>query len=302
MKKRLIPILLACILCLAALCPAALATSLDPNADASLTLHYQKNGLGFENLDIGIYRVAEAAANGEFSLIAPFDSYPVSIHGITAQEQWHRVAQTLWSYIVANGVEPDREGLTDENGTVRFENLQTGLYFVREVVVDHITGTYIFNQFMVYVPTPNMDGTYTYHVEANPKCTSFVPRTSYSVTKLWQDAGHQNLRPKAVTVEIYKDGVLQETQQLTPENNWTYTWEVSPEEPGSWTVVEKDVPDIYKVTIQESNGSFSIINTYSVPPDIPQTGDSFSPLLMILLLCLSGAGLMILGVYSWRRK
>lgn len=302
MKKRLLPILLACILCLTALCPVALADTLDPNADASLTLHYQKEGLGFENLDIGIYRIAQANRNGSFRVLAPYDSYPINIQGIKTQEKWNRVAQTLWSYIVADQRKPDREGKTDANGTVRFENLDTGLYFVREVVVDHDTGTYIFNQFMVYVPTPQTDGTYTYHVEARPKCISFVPKTHYSVTKLWQDTGYQYARPQSVSVEIYKDGVLQETQMLTQDNNWTYAWTVTGDQPGNWTVVEKDVPDIYKVTVQENNGAFSIINTYSVPPDIPQTGDSFSPLLWILLLCLSGAGLMVLGVYSWRRK
>lgn len=300
MKKRLLPILLACILCLAALCPVALA--LDPNADASLTLHYQKEGLGFENLDIGIYRVAQASANDNFDLIAPFDSYPISIHGITAQEQWHRVAQTLWSYIVANGVEPDRVGLTDAAGTVRFENLDIGLYFVREVVVDHDTGTYIFNQFMVYVPTPQTDGSYIYHVEAKPKCTSFVPKTHYSVTKLWQDEGYQTVRPQEVTVQIYRDGQLWDTQILNAQNNWTYQWSVSGEEPGSWTVAEISVPDSYKVTVQENNGAFFIINTRRSGSDIPQTGDSFSPLLWMGLLCLSGMGLLLLGIYSRRRK
>lgn len=41
---------------------------------------------------------------------------------------------------------------------------------------------------------------YHYAVEAKPKCTSFVPKTQYSVTNLWQDTGNQNARPKNITV------------------------------------------------------------------------------------------------------
>ena len=54
----------------------------------------------------------------------------------------------------------------------------------------------------------NGDGSYTYDVAARPKYTQSVPHEKYSVTKLWQDAGHQEIRPKAVTVKIYRDGVL----------------------------------------------------------------------------------------------
>lgn len=304
MKKRFLPILLACILCLWIVCPLAAqaATPLDPNADASLTLHYQKDGVSFPELEIQIYRVAQATADGSFYLTAPFASYPVDIHGITTQEQWHRVAQTLYSYIVADQVAPDRQMKTDESGTVCFSDLKTGLYFVREVAANNETGTYVFNQFMVYVPTPQPDGTYAYGVEAFPKCTEFVPKTHYSVTKLWQDAGNQAIRPDNVTVEIYKDGVLYETQILSPANDWTYTWYISGEDPAIWTVAERSSPDIYKVTVQQNSNHFSIVNTYQAPSDIPQTGDSFSPILWILLLCLSGAALLILGIYSRRRQ
>lgn len=303
MKKRFLPILLLCILCLAALRPLGVQAMepLDPNRDASLTLHYQKDGEAFPEIPVGIYRVAQAAADGSFYLVAPFASFPVNIHGITTQEQWNRVAETLWSYTVAEQVEADREAVTDETGTVRFDDLDTGLYFVREAVAENANGTYVFNQFMVYVPTPQPDGTYLYEVEANPKCTGFVPKTHYSVTKLWQDAGYQDVRPKEVTVEIYLDGVLQETQVLSPENNWSYAWSVSGEVPGSWTVAEKDLPDSYKVTIRENGGAFSIINTRQAPSDIPQTGDSFSPALWMLVLCVSGIGLLLLGLYSRRR-
>lgn len=303
MKKRILPLVLLMAVCFSALFPLYVraSTPLNPDVKASLTLYYRKDGATFADLQIGIYRIAEAFSDGSFDLIEPFASYPINIHGITAQEQWHYVAQTLCSYMVADQIKPDYEKATDENGAVLFSGLQTGLYFVREAVAEDDSGTYVFNQFMVYVPAPQPDGSYIYDVEAYPKCTGFVPKDQYSVTKLWQDGGDQKSRPKAVTVDIYKDGVLFETQILSPENDWTYSWHVSVEDHGKWTVTERAVPDGYKVTIRQNGSSFSIINTRQVTPDIPQTGDSATPVLWTLLMCFSGFMLVILGVYS-RRK
>lgn len=304
MKKRILPIIASVFLCLTMLLPlcAHAVTPLDPEAESSLTLHYQKDGLAFPDQLIGIYRVAEAFPDGSFELIEPFASYPIHIHDITMQEQWHQVAQVLYSRIVADQVQPDREALTDENGTVCFPQLETGLYFVREVVAENLEGTYIFNQFLVYVPTPQADGSYNYAVEARPKCLNFVPKTHYTVTKLWQDAGFQSSRPESIDVEIYKDGVLQETQTLSAANNWTYSWSVSAEDNGQWTVAESSVPQGYRMILQQNGAAFTIVNIHPSIPDIPQTGDSFLPLPWILVMCVSGILLLILGLYGRRHR
>ena len=307
MRKRIQALLL--LLCLlVSLLPMTTqaSTPLDPNADASLTLYYQKDGKTFPNLQVDIYRVAEAFPDGSFQLIAPFSSYPVNIHNIMEQSQWKQVASTLDSYIVANQVAPDHSVLTDEAGVAKFEGLETGLYLVCGAVAENGDGVYIFDRFMVYVPTPNPDGTFLYHVEAKPKCTEFIPKTQYSVTKLWQDAGNQQNRPQEVTVNIYKDGALQETQILNADNNWTYTWSVTGTDQSIWTVAEASVPDGYKVNLQQSGGTFTLINTWEseepLPPDPPKTGDTFSPLPWFLGMCFSGVMLLILGIYGRRRR
>ena len=300
MKKRtllLISLIVICLTLFSPLCVNA-ATPLDPDAKASLTITYRKDGTAFSDLTVGIYRVAQAFPSGIFELIEPFVSYPVNIHDITAQEQWTNAANTLHAYIVSNHVTPDAETLTDEEGVALFTDLETGLYLVEEVVAENTSGTYLFNRFMVYLPTPQADGSYNYAVEARPKCTDFVPKTQYTVTKLWQDSGNQASRPKEVSVEIYKDGQLYETQILSANNNWTYTWFVSGEEYSTWTVSESSVSAPYKVTVKENGSSFSLINTWHKPTDTPQTGDTFAPLPWIITICLSGILLVILGVYG----
>ena len=303
MKKRFLTLILA-IMSLAMLRPLPVRATTPPDSDveASLTLHYQKDETAFTDLSLGIYRIAEVLPSGSYQLIDPYASYPIYIHSITSQEQWQHIAQTLYSYIVADGIAPDREAKTDSNGSVCFSDLPTGLYFVREVTAENTDGTYIFNQFLIYVPTPQPDGTYNYIVEAKPKCTSFVPKSQYTVTKLWQDAGNQHLRPQEVTIDIYRDGVLYETQLLNAANDWTYTWYVSKEDPGKWTVTERSFADLYDVTIQQNGSHFSIINTYQITPEPPQTGDSFTPLPWILGICCSGMILLLLGIYKWRQR
>lgn len=303
MRKRILPLLYLAIVCVTLFRPLLIgAVAADPDAQVTLTLDYQKDGRAFAELPIGIYRVAQMLPDGTFELIEPFASYPINIHGITVQEQWHTVAQTLHSYNIANQVKPDAVQITDAQGAVCFTGLKTGLYFVQEAVAENSEGTYLFNHFLIYLPTPQPDGSYNFDVQAKPKCTQFIPKTQYTVTKLWKDTGNQMLRPKEVTVDIYQDGILQETQVLSAANNWTYTWHVSEADQGQWSVAERDVAKEYKVTVKQNGNAFSIINTCPTRPNPPQTGDTLAPLPLLMIICVCGMLLVVLGLYGRRHQ
>jgi len=307
MRKRMMMGICIILFSIAVFCPlyAGAATPLDPTEEASLTLHYQKEGQVFPELPISIYRVAEAFPDGTFELIEPFASYPVSIYDITMQEQWKHTAATLSAYILADQLAPCREEQTDADGTATFTQLETGLYLVCEEIAENESGTCVFAPFMVYLPTPQPDGTFDYHVEATPKCVNYVPKTEYRVTKLWQDAGHQNDRPEEIQVEIYRDGELQERQTLSASNNWSYRWYVSADDQGVWTVVERSVSDGYTVTVQHNGGCFTIVNTHKSNeeiPDSPKTGDTANLFPWIVAACFSGLMLMIMSAYGRRRR
>ena len=295
------------IFCMTVCCPLNVqgVVSVDPETKASLTLDYQKEGKTFSDLEIGIYRVAKVLENGTFELIEPFSSYPINIHDITAQEQWNNTADTLNSYIVANNLPVYKTERTNQNGTATFTDLETGLYFVNEVVTEDNSGTYIFNKFLVYLPTPQADGTHNYNVEAKPKCSDFVPKTEYRVTKLWQDSGCETDRPKRVEVDIYKNGKLAETQILSQDNNWTYRWYISEDDLGKWTVTERNVNEKYIVTVQQNEACFSIINTHkgcNVVPDGPKTGETTNLIYWVMITCIIGIVLIIIGIYSRRKR
>lgn len=280
---------------------ARAVTPLETERSCSLKLYYTQGEIGFGDLEVRIYRVAEAFGDGSFELIEPFSGYPVNIHAITSQAEWKTVASTLSAYIAADQVPPTRMEKTDDGGTVVFTGLETGLYLVSGAVVEHESGTYLFDSFMIYLPTPQEDGSFLYDVEAKPKCSDYTPMTQYKVVKLWKDSAYAGERPISITVDILKDGILQETQILSAENDWTYTWKV-PDGEGVWTVVEKDVPDEYTVTIDFRETTFLITNTRTSPGGNPQTGDTAAPWLAVVVMCLSGLLLLILGIWGERRR
>lgn len=290
------------VLCIMALPVHALTVSGPGTAQpCSLTLHYAQNKVGFEDLEIRIYRVAELRTTGDIVPVAPFDAYPIGLDSIDSQREWQMAAETLAAYIAADGLQPDAVGTTDATGTVVFSNLEMGLYFVEGVVAENSSGIYQFDEFMVCLPTSQGGGQYLYDVEATPKCGSYIPVEEYKVTKLWKDSGNSDGRPASVTVDILCDGVLQEQVALNVENNWTYTWRTTART-GKWTVVEREVPTGYRVTITENETTFVITNTFDVPPEIPSTGDTSSLGLYVVMLSVSGLALLFLGTRGGRRK
>lgn len=304
MRKRLLNLLLLLALVLSMLpAPAMAITPLNPNQKCSMTLHYVQDNVGFSGLEISIYRVAKANPDGTFDLTYPYNAWPIDIHGITSQEEWEVVASTLKSFIVKDNVAATKTGKTNLAGTVVFDDLKTGLYLVMGTTAENKNGIYEFNTFMIYVPTPSADGTFDYDVEATPKCIQYTPKTEYKVVKLWKDAGYTSSRPREVTVEIYKDGKLHKTVKLNSTNRWTYTWHVTAEQDGVWTVTEKNVPKNYTVTVGEKQGVFTVTNTRkSDPSSPPKTGDMYPLWPAVITMCISGSLLILLGIYFMRKK
>lgn len=294
-------------LCLAALCfclgaPVS-AQPLDTERECSLTLQFSKEDNDFSDVAISIYRVAQANPDGTFDKITPFDAYAVSIYDITDAKGWSDLAHTLSGYIVADRIAPTAKAITDDEGKAKFADLPTGLYLVDGVIAENEEGMYTFDPFMVYLPTQN-EGEYTYDVVAKPKADHFEPApegTEYRVLKLWEDIGYTDRRPTAVTVELYRDGALFETVSLSDANDWCYTWT----DPGqsTWTVVERDVSEEYQVFVSPKDTTFIMTNQWNPddppkdpPADPPDTGDTSPIWLYVLVLCLSGLGVLIVGL------
>lgn len=309
MRKQIFRILIMLLLVCVTLQPLSVCATewVDVSRKCSLELDYSTYGDGFSGLDIRIYRIAELYSDGAYALIAPFTQLPVKIHNITSQKEWRDAANSLAAYITAQQIAPTARILTDASGKANFRDLQTGVYLVLGVTAEKENAIYKFENFCVFLPRPLTDGTYQYDYAAKPK-SSMTPKPEqpeeiqFQVVKLWKDTGVRNLRPKSITVAIFKNGILQEEVSLDSGNNWSYSWS-APAGNDVWTVVETDVPDDYTVVITENGHVFTITNSRPAPQgQPPKTGDIFALNTWLVTMSVSGILLIVCGLLQKRRS
>ena len=267
----------------------------DPEQTGSIRLNYS----AVDNAEFRVYRAGEITDNWEFVLTGAFQDIPADLNDLDT-EAMTELSETLAAYAAADGIEPDYSGRTDENGQVVFEGLTKGLYLIigESVIWDGMRYDPV--PFLLTVPSQDAEGAWNYQTEADVKYETSVPEkeeTEYKVVKYWVGDGSGNARPVQITVDILRDGILYDTQTLTAENNWSYSW--TAEDNGSvWQVVEREIPDHYTVKVEKNKTMFLLTNTYAgdTPEEVPKTGDSSVPLLPVTLLSLSGMVLILAGL------
>jgi len=280
------------------------AAPLDPQHQSSLTLEYRYQEEGCEGLTISTYRVADVLPEGNiFRLSGDFSDCPVAMNGVSSQTEWREIATTLAAYITSYGILPTETGITQGDGIVSFDNILPGVYLTLSAKAEKGNTTIVFETFLTVLPQPDENGELNYDVTAVPKWTSYShtpAEIERKAVKLWKDSGYEGDRPESVTIDIYKDGVFFESQILSEENNWSYSW-LCADDGTNWQVMEQTIPDDYTVTIAESGNTILITNAHSGDdPQAPQTGDTFVLWHYLLPMLLAGGGLLVLSVY--RRK
>lgn len=283
---------------------AEAATAVDTQIPGSLTLTYSYDGQPFSGITVGIYRVADISQYADFTLTGAFSQLPVEVNKVKTQQEWKQVASTLSAYVTAQSIPADREAVTDQDGVVSFSGLPLGLYLVAGVRAEQKNGYCQFDSFMISVPDLNEQDEWVYDVVAKPKSVFHEVKPvmiTYTVNKLWKDEGYTHLRPKSVSLELYKNGTLAETVALSAANNWTYSW--TAEDDGSlWQVVEANVPKGYKVTLEQKGNFFFVTNGYDMPVTPPPMGDIFNPTVYLIIMGVSGLGLIGLGIAGKKGK
>lgn len=307
-----------------ALSTADAAEPISLTEECTLTAVYRCEGQAFADIQVPLFYVAEISEDLQFSYTDDFSFLGLPLNGICSDSEWDALRSTLDTYIIADAMPPCAAGTTNEDGTVVFEGLEEGMYFIPSIAVED-DGLYCsFSCSLVALPGLDpVDKSWSYHVSTLPKPNmSVIPindELSYKVLKLWRDTDNTESRTEGVEIDILRNGVTVETVLLSEENNWTYTW--SSENDGSiWTVIERNIPDGYFMTLEKRSTTFIVTNTLEpseteepdetkVPYETdephetsPQTGDTSSVSLYILLLCLSGVMLIIVGVTGKRKE
>lgn len=300
MAKRTVAIiaLLLCLLPCRALAAstADAAENIDPQRDCVLTISCRYDGEAVAGVPVELYKVASVTSNFEYVAEPAFDEPWLELDNIQAQSQWNMVRSTLEAEIVSGSIEANHAAVTDQTGLAFFGGLKPGLY----LAIAAPTAGYRFETALVFLPGLDESGFWQYQLTVTPK-PSAEPKEEYKVLKLWKGDEGRKDRPKSVTVDIYRDGVIQDTVILSEENHWSYSW--SAKDGAKWVVVERDVPKGYTMTVEERGTTFVLTNTRPHDPsDPPKTGDSAHLLLYVILMILSGSMLILLGVSGKRKR
>ena len=277
---------------------------ISPEKFCSLTLSYTCNGIAFENLPVKLYRVASVSVDAQYTLTPQFQSSGLELNGVQTNGEWDVIRTSLEAHVLANSIAPDCTAVTDSNGRAVFSGLEPGMYLVAAVHTEQEGWHYSFRSALFALPGLDESGLWLYDIAATPKPDILPPsepqELQYQILKLWKDEGSEEKRPTSIEVEIFRNGESQETVVLSEENNWTYYW-TAPADGAVWMVVERNIPEGYTVTVESRSTTFILTNSIPKdPPDTPQTGDSANILLAVVLLNLSGAGLIALGLFRKR--
>lgn len=257
-----------------------------------------------EGAKFRFYKVADADETMIFTLTDTFKPYEetVIVNNIQDQETWAEMAVTLAAYASGDELPYAYEG-TIKDGRCELQ-METGLYLVLSDPVEY--KDYNYKSLPMIITVPKGEGNsadveeweYDFRIEPKYEKEKVEPKEkTYKVIKQWKD-GDGKRRPASISVNILKNGKVNEKVTLNKSNNWTYTWKA--EDDGSeWQVQEVNIPSGYKVSISRNQTTYTILNSYNTPP---HTGDETNNNLPMILLCISGAAALISGMILLRSR
>ena len=276
-----------------------------PENECSLTVSYCYGETAFSGIQVKLYRIAEVSADFRYTLAQNFAASGLILDGIRTTGEWDVVRSTLEAHILAYNIAPEFTSVTNEDGQVSFESLKTGMYLAIVNQVEQDDLHYRFDSALIALPGLGSDGRWQYQVSVNAKGEVLPPvdpdeNVELKVLKLWRGDENRNVRPESIEVGIFCNGISYETVILSEENHWAYTW-FAKDDGSTWTVIERNVPQGYTMTVEERQSTFVLTNTWtSTYPDDPgkppQTGDTSNIMLYVLLMIGSGSMLIILGI------
>lgn len=262
---------------------------IDFNKKGSLevTLLEQDGIKSIEGAEISLYYVASVKAENNklvYTYNEELNSCEVDLSNLTNESLTKEIDKCIVNSLITK-----ESKLTNTNGVVKFENLELGLYLVKQT--NEVKGYSKIDPFMISIPR-NVDNKWQYDLKAEPK-TDIIRLMDVIVEKKWDNVNGSNT-PKSVVIELLKGEEVIDTITLNKENNWTYTWEQIVES-DEYSVREKDVPKGYTDTYRQEGNKFIVTNTKT----LVKTGQNT---LIIYLLSSLGLIFIFIGIIYDKRK
>lgn len=244
-----------------------------------VTLHEMSEDIYVEGAEITLYHIADAYLDGvnlAFKYTDEFSSCSVSLDDLTDTELVKEISKCNIDNAVKYNVS------TDEEGIAKFEDLNLGLYLVKQT--KGVEGYSDFDSFLVAIPRVE-DDKWVYDIKAQPK-TDIYKVVDIVIEKKWNS--HSGNIPNEVEVELYDDEELIETVVLNENNNWTYTF-IDLKLSDKYNVKEINIPKGYTPSYKVNDFVFTITNTDT----LADTGQIFFPIIVSFIL---GVILIIIGI------
>lgn len=298
-KKRIAE-LLALAVCFSIMAvPAAAYARVDTNAEPTLELHYydEDRDVALTGMELRLYKVAEMSDAVHFTVTEDFQEASVfQEEGFSLEEldreKWGALCTTLSAFVAADranatdsdpAIQPTASGAVGETGTLKFEELDVGLYLL---VGDRKSfGHYTYTPTAFLTTLPMLDtqkDEWVYDVVASNKFSRIyhgdsTPTPSYiskNVMKVWKDDDNAaGDRPQEVTVQLLCNGEVYDTVTLNGGNGWKNSW-INLDSTAQWQLVEQNVPEDYTVMVEPNGNTFVVTNTYNTEiPDDPVPRD-----------------------------
>ena len=179
--------------------------------------------------------------------------------------------------------------ITDNNGKVLFDNLNLGVYYIKQT--NKIKNFSQIDPILIMLPK-EINNSFEYNIDASPKI-EMLDLTDIKIKKIWNTDKKDKIL-NHVTIELYKDKEKIETVTLNEENNWEIVIEGLPKS-DSYSVKEINLPKGYTVTYNLNEYTFTVTNT----PSLVDTGQITYVYNIILFI---GIMLIIVGIILKRRE
>ena len=253
----------------------------------SVTLKETEGTNAIEGAEISLYHVASVSTENNkliYTYNNEFKMCEADLSDLTNESLTDEINKCITNSSVTG-----QSKITNKDGNVKFENLELGLYLVKQT--NNVIGYSNIDPFMVSIPE-NIENKWVYDIKAEPK-TDIIRLMDVIVEKKW-DSLNGDKTPKYVTIELLKGNEVIDTITLNKDNNWTYTWIQIPES-DEYSVKEKNVPIGYTDTYRQEGNKFIVTNTKT----LVKTGQN-----TLIIGILAGLGLVsiIFGIVWDKRQ
>lgn len=266
--------------------------TIDFNSKGSIeiTLNEKTDNEKIEGAEILLYKVADAKSENHnlmFEYIDELKSCNASLNDLETKSKSEEIEKCINENIKS------LKQITDINGTVKYNDLDLGLYLVKQNNI--VEGFSKIDSFLVMTPKIT-DNKWIYDIKSTPK-TDIIRVIDINVKKVWNTSTsntNDSIKlPRSIEVELLLNDKVIDTVKLSKDNNWSYTWEdlAKSEE---YTIKEINVPKGYTPSYQKDNNTFIVTNTST----LVQTGQM---LWIVMLLIITGITFIIISIIYDRK-